>query len=42
MDATVVVSACPQDQNLTCGGRPTDIRVEIGLTCPRRPVRFEF
>ena len=26
MDATIVVSACPQDQNLTCGGRPTDIR----------------
>ena len=30
MDATIVVSACPQDQNLTCGGRPTDIRVEVG------------
>ena len=30
MDALVVVSACPQDQNLTCGGRPTDIRVEVG------------
>jgi len=30
MDATVVVSACPQDQNLTCGGNPTGIRVEIG------------
>lgn len=30
MDALVVVSACPQDQNPTCGGRPTDIRVEIG------------
>ena len=30
MDAIVVVSACPQDQNLTCGGRPTDIRVEVG------------
>ena len=30
MDAFVVVSACPQDQNLTCGGRPTDIRVEVG------------
>ena len=29
-DATIVVSACPQDQNLTCGGRPTDIRVEVG------------
>ena len=30
LDALVVVSACPQDQNLTCGGRPTDIRVEVG------------
>ena len=30
MDAFVVVSACPQDRNLTCGGRPTDIRVEVG------------
>lgn len=30
MDALVVVSACPQDQNATCGGRPTDIKVEIG------------
>lgn len=30
MDALIVVSACPQDQNLTCGGRPTDIQVEVG------------
>lgn len=30
MDAFVVVSACPQDQNDTCGGNPTDIRVEVG------------
>jgi uncharacterized protein len=30
MDAYIVVSACPQDQNPTCGGKPTDIRVEIG------------
>lgn len=30
MDAYIVVSACPQDQNLTCGGTPTDIRVEVG------------
>jgi uncharacterized protein len=30
MDALVVVSACPQDQNDTCGGMPTDIRVEVG------------
>ncbi|MSO92083.1 MAG: urea carboxylase-associated family protein [Rhodospirillales bacterium] len=30
MDALVVVSACPQDQNLTCGGHPTDIQVEVG------------
>ncbi len=30
MDAYVVVSACPQDLNPTCGGAPTDIRVEVG------------
>ena len=30
MDALVVVSACPQDMNPTCGGMPTDIRVELG------------
>ena len=30
MDAFIVVSACPQDQNDTCGGTPTDIRVEVG------------
>lgn len=30
MDAYVVVSACPQDQNPTCGGNPTDIKVEVG------------
>ena len=30
MDAYIVVSACPQDQNLTCGGKPTGIRVEVG------------
>jgi uncharacterized protein YcgI (DUF1989 family) len=30
MDAYVVVSACPQDMNDTCGGRPSDIRVELG------------
>lgn len=30
MDALIVVSACPQDQNLTCGGNPTGIRVEVG------------
>jgi uncharacterized protein YcgI (DUF1989 family) len=30
MDAYVVVSACPQDMNDTCGGNPTDILVEIG------------
>ena len=29
MDAWIVVSACPQDMNDTCGGRPTDIRVEV-------------
>lgn len=28
MDAYVVVSACPQDIAPTCGGRPTDIRVD--------------
>ena len=30
MDALIVVSACPQDLNPTCGGQPTDIRVELG------------
>ena len=30
MDAYVVVSACPQDMNPTCGGTPTNIEVEIG------------
>lgn len=30
MDIYVVVSACPQDMNDTCGGTPTDIRVEVG------------
>lgn len=30
MDAHVVVSACPQDMNATCGGTPTDIQVEVG------------
>jgi uncharacterized protein YcgI (DUF1989 family) len=30
LDAFIVVSACPQDMNDTCGGRPTDLRVEIG------------
>ena len=30
MDAYIVVSACPQDRNPTCGGNPTDIKVEIG------------
>jgi uncharacterized protein len=30
MDAYVVVSACPQDMNDTCGGRPSDVRVEVG------------
>ena len=30
MDAYIVVSACPQDMNDTCGGSPTDLRVEVG------------
>ena len=30
MDVWVVVSACPQDLNPTCGGTPTDIQVEVG------------
>jgi len=30
MDSYVVVSACPQDLNPTCGGNPTDVRVEVG------------
>ncbi len=29
MDAWVVVSACPQDMNQTCGGNPTGIRAEV-------------
>lgn len=30
MDAYVVISACPQDMNDTCGGNPTDVRIEVG------------
>lgn len=30
IDSAVVVSACPQDMNDTCGGNPTDIQVDIG------------
>ncbi|MSP82353.1 MAG: urea carboxylase-associated family protein [Alphaproteobacteria bacterium] len=30
MDAYIIVSACPQDMNATCGGVPTDIQVEVG------------
>jgi hypothetical protein len=30
MDAYVVISACPQDLNDTCGGTPTDLRLEVG------------
>ncbi len=30
MPAYIVVSACPQDLNSTCGGQPTDIRIELG------------
>ncbi len=30
MDVTIVVSACPQDLNPTCGGAPTDILIEVG------------
>lgn len=29
MEALVVVSACPQDMNTTCGGRPTPIEIAI-------------
>jgi uncharacterized protein YcgI (DUF1989 family) len=29
MEAWVIISACPQDLNATCGGEPTDIRVEV-------------
>ena len=32
MDSYVIVSACPQDMNDTCGGNPTDILVEIGAS----------
>jgi len=30
MDAYIVISACPQDLNDTCGGNPTDLRLEVG------------
>lgn len=30
MDAYIVVSACPQDMNATCGGSPSDIELETG------------
>ncbi|MGH6953385.1 MAG: DUF1989 domain-containing protein [Alphaproteobacteria bacterium] len=30
MDAIIAVSACPQDQNPTCGFNPTDLKVEVG------------
>ncbi len=30
MDAYIVVSPCPQDIAPTCGGRPTDVLVEVG------------
>ena len=29
MNAYIVVSACPQDMNATCGGKPTDIQIEV-------------
>ena len=29
MACHVVVSACPQDMNDTCGGTPTDLQVEL-------------
>ncbi len=30
MNIYIVISACPQDMNDTCGGEPTDILVEFG------------
>ena len=30
MDCHIVISACPQDMNDTCGGTPTDVQMEIG------------
>ena len=30
LDSYVIVSACPQDLNLTNGGNPTDVKVEVG------------
>jgi uncharacterized protein len=30
LDAYVVLSACPQDFNDTCGGNPTDVLAEVG------------
>jgi len=29
MPSYIVLSACPQDQNLTCGGNPTDVMVSV-------------
>lgn len=29
MDAWIIVSACPQDLNDTCGGKPTDVQVDV-------------
>ena len=30
IDCHIIISACPQDMNDTCGGNPTDIQMEIG------------
>jgi uncharacterized protein YcgI (DUF1989 family) len=30
MDAYIAISACPQDQNQTCGGQPTNVKIEVG------------
>ncbi len=30
LDATIAVSAYPQDLNPACGGAPTDILIEVG------------
>ena len=32
IDAHVIISACPQDMNDTCGGNPTDNLVEVGVS----------
>ena len=30
IDCHIIISACPQDMNDTCGGNPTDVQIEVG------------